>query len=132
MDQLAARLRLDAVERDFVWTAVALAADPRLLVHAVALVGPEARRGLSLMLYGIVAGLPAEHGHALALRLTPSHPLVRWQFLEVAPTDANGCAVAYAAAGRLVQHLAGNDTVEPPLSIVSPPTRPVFDDAQER
>ena len=51
MRRLAGRLGLTALQVDFLWAAVAATADPRLAVHAEALVGSAARLGKGVNLF---------------------------------------------------------------------------------
>ena len=62
---LARRLRCGDDEIGFLWAVVALAANPRMLVHARGL-DDTAARGMSVSLYGRIANLPAEASRAEA------------------------------------------------------------------
>src|SRR4051794_18449677 len=57
---LATRLGLADDDVDLMWTAVALAADPQVMPHAVVLGGSEARRGPSLALHALIADLDGD------------------------------------------------------------------------
>jgi hypothetical protein len=135
MQRLAALLDLTDVDQELVWTAVAATADPRLLVHATALIGTEARRGMSLALYAIVAGLDGDRARALALRMSPAHPLLRFQLLEIADRQLIGTATGLRATPRLVSFLAGLPDLDPGLvgvgGPVATPAGAIFDAAQE-
>ena len=135
LDGLSARLGLDALDRDFVWTAVAAVADPRFLVHATALIGTDARRGLSLALYGMVADLGGDAARTLALRLGAGHPLVAYELLEAGDPELSATARAFRATQRLVAELAGAPMIDAALASaggpVALPDRLVIDAAQE-
>jgi hypothetical protein len=136
MRTLASRLGLGPEEVDFVWACVAVAAEPRLLVHAQALVGADARRGMSLGLYALLAELDGPGSRRLAQRFTGSHPLLAWRLLEVADVTAAPMATPLLAAPRLAAYLAGKDTVDARVaqagSVVPVPEAPCYDEVQQR
>ncbi len=134
MQRLAARLGLGEPEQDLVWLAVAMVADPRMVNHGHALIGSAARRGLPLSLYTIVAGADGARGRALALALTPSHPLRRYRLLESTEPGVSASASALRASGRLVAFLAGDDDIDDELRAVGGrvvlPDDPAYDERQ--
>jgi ATPase family associated with various cellular activities (AAA) len=110
--RLAERLSLDADELGLMWFVVALSSDPLLGPHAVALGGAEARRGASLALYAAVAELPPTRVRTLAIRLGPSHPLVRYALVESGDPGSVPALAPLSAPRRLCRHLAGDDAVD--------------------
>ena len=114
--QLAAALRLEPDELDFVWAVVARAVDPRLLALLQVVCGTDVRRGLSLAHYATIAGLDDDRSQALAQLLAPSHPLRRFQFLvghDDVPVDA---CTPLTVPPRLWAFLQGDDTPEERLA----------------
>jgi hypothetical protein len=72
---LAERLALLDDEVDLLWTAVAVAADPRMQPHARVLGGNVARRGLTLAMHTLIANLDGGRARLLARRLMAPNPL---------------------------------------------------------
>ncbi len=106
---LCRRLGLDEDDLDLLWTTVAVAADPRVLPHAQVLGGTEARRGLSLALYTLIADLGGERARTLCRRLLGPHPLLRDHILLwPAEAQAQAARPLYAPA-RTIAWLAGSD-----------------------
>ncbi len=136
MTDLAQRFGLTAGEVDFLWTAVAMAAEPRMITHAQALVGSEARRGLSMSLYAVLADLDGAAARALALRLSPSHPLLRYRLLDSIEDGYSHAAAALGVSSRLVSYLAGGTEVDELLMSVGGrlalPEKVLLDDDQEQ
>ncbi len=134
--RLAERLALDGDELGFLWFAVALTSDPLLGPHAVQLGGADARRGATLALYAAVEDLPSHRIRSLALRLGPSHPLLRLALLEAADGDAVPALAPLRAARRVCRHLAGDDTVDDVVAtaggVVALPEAPVLGPDDER
>ncbi len=114
MARLVARLGLAEAQRAFLWAAVAIATEPRLAVHAEALGGSPARRGLAVGLYVHLVDLAPAVGRDLALWLAGPNPLVASGLLT-AVDDASPSARPGAAAPRLCAHLAGDDRPAPGL-----------------
>ncbi|MEO8703715.1 MAG: ATP-binding protein [Kofleriaceae bacterium] len=108
---LARMLRLSAVELDLMWTAVAATSDPTLSPDIRDLCGGEGRHGISQALYAVLAGLDASSARALALTLTPLHPLLRYGLLELRG-DGLGVAQPLAATPRTASYLAGLDRID--------------------
>ena len=106
---LAERLGLVADDVDLLWTAVALAADPRLLPHAQVLAGNDARRGLSLALYALIADLDGARARGVAHRLLGPHPLLREHVLAWAGEPQVASARPLIAPARTITWLAGGD-----------------------
>jgi hypothetical protein len=106
---LTARLALHDDDVDLLWTAVALAADPRVLPHMQVLGGSEARRGLSLSLYALIADLDGDRARAVAHRLLGSHPLLRDHILGWAGDGQAASARPLTAPARTITWLAGGE-----------------------
>ncbi len=109
MGRLAARFGLDAVECELVWAAVALAVDPRIPLHAVGLVGSDARRGLSLPLFGLISRIDPALVRALAFRLDGPSPLLVNRFLEVGDAELSATSRTYRPSSRLIAFLCGEE-----------------------
>jgi hypothetical protein len=106
---LAGRLGLHPDDVDLLWTAVALAADPRVVPHAQVLGGAEARRGLSLALHALIADLDGHSARAMAHRLSGAHPLLRDHILVWHADGQTIAARPLTAPPRTVTWLAGDD-----------------------
>ena len=136
MIEIAERFALTLGEADFLWTAVAMAAEPRMITHAQALVGSEARRGLSMSLYAVLADLDGASSRALALRMSPSHPLLRYRLLDSIEEGYLHSAAALSVSSRLVSYLAGGDEIDELLMAsggrINLPEQPIFDEEQEK
>lgn len=134
MKSLATRLGVHEGDVDFVWACVALAAEPRVSVHAQSLGGTDAKRGLSLALYSLVSGDDADAGRRLALRFTADHPLIGYRLLRLSDSAFSTVATPIAATPRFVAYLAGNDAIDARLresgGVVSLPITPCYDEAQ--
>jgi hypothetical protein len=136
MDRLADQLALSPVEVDFLWTAVAMVGEPRIAAHAHALIGSEARKGLSPALYATLAQLDGTSSRDLALRLDPAHPLLRLRILEPTESHVNAASHALKASPRLAAHLAGADAIDATVGetggVIERPAELCYDDRQER
>jgi AAA+ superfamily predicted ATPase len=134
MSELAARLGLEPAEVDLLWACVAATAEPRMLVHTHSLLGSDARRGMSLGLYALIADLDGTVSRRLALRLDSEHPLVACRLLEPADVAATPTARPLVAARRLAGYLAGEDAVDAKVAatggLVTVPANVCYDDAQ--
>ena len=129
---LARRLGCGEHEIGFLWTAVALAVNPRVLVHARGL-DDTASRGLSLSLYGRIANLEADASRALGLSLLPGHPTARHGLLVPARGEWVPSALPWMPAPELIHYLAGQPAGVAVLSAVVPPADgTVLDEAQRR
>jgi hypothetical protein len=131
MMQLARGLALTDAQVELVWTVVACTADPRIGVHMHALVGGDARQGLSLSAYSTVFG-GVDHALVdLARELTPAHPLFRYGLLERGRGDASPIFAPITASQSLVAFLSGRASSAPfvePLVI----RRRLYHDANQR
>jgi len=120
---------------DLLWTAVAVAHDPRVLAHAQVLAGTEARRGASVALHAQIAGLDGARARSLALAAGPSHPLLRHHLL-IAVDDGEGVARRLAVPHRVAAFLAGDDAVDAEVADaggrVAVPPEPLWDPPQQR
>ncbi|HUH05143.1 MAG TPA: ATP-binding protein [Kofleriaceae bacterium] len=136
MAAVAARLGMAADEIDFVWTCVAAVADPRLSLHAVALGGTDAKRGMSLGLYSLISSIDAETSRRLALRFAAGHPMMAYRLLRFGDPQAVVVANPIAASSRFVSYLAGDDSIDGFVAsaggVVPMPEVPCYDEAQTR
>jgi SpoVK/Ycf46/Vps4 family AAA+-type ATPase len=119
--RLAARLGLGDVELEFLWTAVAVAVDPRTQPHAVLLGGSDATLGTSPSLHAALAGLDGRTARDLATALQPTHPLCRFGLLVPGETQRVPAARLYLAPVRVAEWLAGGDALDHALDAVGGP-----------
>ncbi len=105
--RLAAALALTSDELAFFWAVVARASDPLLLALLQVLCGTDARRGLSLAHYATIAGLDAERADAITNILSPSHPLLRYQFLLAPDAVAIDVCTPLTTSPRMCAFLRG-------------------------
>ena len=132
MRALARRLHWSDDEVGFVWATVALAVNPRLLVHARAL-DDTALRGMSAALFARIAGLEPAAARALGLTFVPGVGASRAGLLSPAAGEWVPAAVPWTPAPELIQFLAGERTSDPRLAEVRPPAiEPVLDDGQQQ
>ena len=131
---LAERLGLIDDEVDLLWTAVAVAADPRVQPHARVLGGAEARRGLSLATHALIADLDGNHARLLARRLLAPNPLFADGILAWDDEDDAPAARTIVAPPRTIGWLAGVDQPDPALGgaarVVKVPAAPQLDARQ--
>jgi hypothetical protein len=113
---LAERLGLVDDELDLLWTAVAVAADPRVQPHARVLGGVDARRGLSLATYAVIADLGGSRARALGRRLLASHPLFADGILGWSDDRDALAARIIVAPSRTISWLAGLDEPDPNMA----------------
>jgi len=106
---LVARLGLERDDLDLLWTAVAIAADPYVLPHIQVLGGSEARRGLSLSTFALIAGLGHSAARMLSLRLLGPHPLIADHILMWGSEAQATTARALIAPPRTITWLAGDE-----------------------
>src|SRR3954471_23766864 len=131
---LARRLGLGEHEIGFLWTTVALAVNPRVLVHARGL-DDSASRGLSVSLYGRIANLEADAARALGLSLLPGHPTARHGLVVSAHGEWVPAALPWMPAPELIHYVAGQPAGVAVLSAVIPPApagTALLDEAQRR
>jgi len=117
MTELAARLGLVDDEVDLLWTAVAVAADPRVVPHVRVLGGGEARLGISLATHALIADLDGTRARLLTRRLIAPNPL----FVDgiLAWDDAGGGSPAsrvIVAPARTIGWLCGVDRADAALA----------------
>jgi AAA+ superfamily predicted ATPase len=129
MSGLATRLRLDADQRDLLWTAVALTADPRLRVHAAEL-DDLAVHGLTTSLYCRIAELPADRARRIGLAFCGDQPLILHGLLQISRGDRIPGASPMIAAADLVGYLAGEPRADGDLIAIARPDAPIVDAAQ--
>ncbi|HUH02594.1 MAG TPA: ATP-binding protein [Kofleriaceae bacterium] len=131
MDRLARRLKWNGHEAGFVWAAVALASNPRMLVHARVL-DENAARGMSAALFVRIAGLEPEAARELGLAFLPGNAAARTGLLVAAPGHWVPAAVPWTPAPDLVRHLAGEPVgVEVLMDLEAPSEVTLLDAAQE-
>jgi hypothetical protein len=130
MAELARRLALSPEHVELVWAIVACSVDGRLLPHLETLGGGHARRGLSLSVYAMLAGLADESVAALAHWLASPNPLVA-DGLIAATELVSPAARAYVASARLVSYLRGEDHAAEPLRVVTAPDHLLHDATQQ-
>ena len=130
MLRLAEALGLDADQLDFLWTAVALAANPPMRVHAAAL-DELAVQGLTTAGYCRMVELPAERSRALGLRVLADHPAVQHGLLRAGNLDRLPSAWTMTPAVELICHLAGEPRFDPDCVLLTRPEHPILDARQE-
>jgi len=106
LTELVRRLAVGGDEVEFLWNAAILATDPRLAVHAEALAGTTARRGLSVALHARLVRQDDASARELAMQLAGASTLVANGFLLPEP-GATPIARCYAVPGR---HQGSNRT----------------------
>jgi AAA+ superfamily predicted ATPase len=131
MAGLAERLRWSDDEVGMLWTVVALAVNPRLLVHARAL-DDMATRGLSVALYTAIARLAPDAARDLGLAMIRGHSAMRSGLIVPCPGDWISSAVPWSPTPEFVRYLAGDATRSGLLVEIRPPSEPILDAAQER
>src|SRR5262245_33716 len=133
-DALSRRLALTDDELELLWAAVAATVDPRLQPHLQVLAGSDARRGIALSTWALLAGLDSVRARALSSALLGRHPLFHHRLLLVATEGQTGAARALAAAPRLCAWLAGSDGPDEGMqgagAVVTLPAARHIDDAQ--
>jgi len=129
MLSLALRFGWSAHEIDFVWATVALATDPRVLVHARAL-DTGAAQGMSTALYSRIANLDAAGSHLIGRALHPDRSLPRSGLLLAAPGCWLPTNTPWRPAPELLHHLLDErdgDRLPPGISEIQVPVGVVLD-----
>jgi len=128
---LAQRLGLGRDDLELLWNAVAIAADPRVVPHAIVLGGPDARRGVTLNVHALIAELDGTRARSLSQRLLGPHPLVR-DHLLVWSSPESPAARPFAVPPRTITWLAGDADLDAALagSLVPLPARLELDARQ--
>jgi len=109
--KLARAIGLGTDELDFLWTAVALTADPRLWPHLQRVGGADTARGASVGLHALLAQLDGDRSLQLGLAIGPQSPLLHYRLLEAA--DALPMAARrFVAPARVAAYLAGVPAAE--------------------
>src|SRR6185436_11985233 len=126
MARLAAKLALTPAQIDLVWTVAASSVDARLVPHLEALGGAHARRGLSLAIHALLAGVDGDSVAELAHWLASANPLVETGLIDAAE-QMSPAARAYVASPRLVSFLSGDDELVAPLRRVREPAMVLHD-----
>lgn len=117
MRALAGRFGWSPREVDFLWMATALAAEPRLLVHARAL-DPGAGQGLSTALYSRIVRLDPAGACALQRGLHPDGALLRTGLLQAPPGTWLPSSTPWAPVPELIDHLLGEGAESLPGGVV--------------
>jgi len=128
---LAAALDLDDDQVDFLWTAVALAANPLVRRHAAAL-DELAVEGLTTSLYCRIAELSPDRSRRIGLAFVSGHPAVHHGLVHMARSARIPTAWPVAAAPELICHLAGEPLLDPRFAELLRPSSAFLDTAQER
>ncbi|HUQ02635.1 MAG TPA: ATP-binding protein [Kofleriaceae bacterium] len=130
MRALAARQLWTDDEVGFMWTAIALAVNPRMLVHARAL-DDTASRGLSVSLYARIAALEPTAARNLGLAFVPGRGASRAGLLSAASGEWVPAAVPWTPSAELVEYAAGEPSHDPRCAEVRAPSTEVeLDEAQ--
>ena len=130
MRALARRQGWSADEVGFMWTAIALAVNPRMLVHARAL-DDTASRGLSASLYARIAALEPGAARNLGLAFAPGRGASRAGLLAAASGEWVPSAIPWSPSPELVQYTAGEPSHDPRcVEVQAPPTEVELDDTQ--
>lgn len=129
MDRLARRLSLEPEQVELVWAIVACSVDGRIVPHLQTLGGGHARRGLSLAVYAMLAGLNDDTTARLAHWLTIDNSLVA-DGLILETEDVSPASRAYVASPRLASFLAGDDRLPTPLAFAEVPPSALHDPDQ--
>ena len=131
MRGLAERLGLDEDQVDFLWTAVALSANPAVRVYAAEL-DDLAGYGLTTSLYVRILELPADRARRLGLSFVSGHPAVQHGLIHVAPRERIPSAWTVTPAPELVCHLAGVARIDPTCREITRPDHAILDGEQQR
>ncbi|MBA3459743.1 MAG: hypothetical protein H0T46_07265 [Deltaproteobacteria bacterium] len=131
MLDLAQRLGWGVHEIDFVWVTLALAADPRMLVHARAL-DPGAAQGMSPALYSRIARLDATSSLAIGRAMHPDRPLPRSGLLVGAPGTWLPTSTPWSPVTELLHYLLREHGEQLPIGVtqIEEPAEIVLDDDQ--
>ena len=126
MATLAERAGLEPAAEELLWTLATASIEARAHAHLVAALGGEIRRGLSAGAYAALADLDEAGSRTLIDLLDREHPLFRHRLLEPGEERLHA-ATPLVVPRRVIDHLAGRDTVDPMLSICWPPLRARLD-----
>jgi AAA+ superfamily predicted ATPase len=131
MRALARRQAWSPDEVGFMWTAIALATNPRMLVHARAL-DDTATRGLSVSLYARIAALDPAAARHLGLAFIPGRGASRAGLLSAASGEWVPAAVPWTPSAELVQFAAGEASPDPRCAEIRVPRTEIeLDEAQK-
>ena len=117
---LAQRLGWTDEEVGFLWSAVALHVNPRVMVHARSL-DDSAQRGMSVALHSRIVDLESAPACELGLRMMPGHSSVRSGLLTAARGEWVAAAQPWVPAVELVQYLAGMGSMASGLTVIEAP-----------
>jgi ATPase family associated with various cellular activities (AAA) len=132
LSRVVSRAALDRDACDFLWAAIGVALDPTIALHAAALAGPLARRGLSVELFAQFTPIAADAARSLGAWLARDNPLVAAGILIV-DGESSAATRVYLAPARVLAHVLGDATPEAPLRAVPAVARAELelDDAQD-
>lgn len=132
---LASRLGWREEEISFLWAAVALHVNPRMMVHARGL-DDTAPRGMSVALHSRIADLDATSACELGLRMLAGHSAVRSGLLVAARGEWVAAAQPWVPSIELVQYLSGEAALAAGLTTIDAPqeilTEGLLDEEQEQ
>lgn len=109
---LAKQLGLDGEAIRLLWSAAALAGDPTTLPHSIALIGADARRGMTVLLHAVIHGLRGNDARSLLNFLSGDSLLLRTGILESADSTVVAGATPLVAHPRVLSFLRGKETLD--------------------
>jgi hypothetical protein len=131
---LARRFGLSQAVVDFLWTAIAIEIDPRLLDPARRLAGGDVRRGATVALHANAFGLSDEAARALAVELDAGAASPIGRVLIPAKDGDLPSAASYVVPRRVRGYLAGRDDVDPLVArvggLLAAGDEPILDERQ--
>ncbi len=116
MASLANAAYLEPAAEELLWTLATATVDVRAHAHLVNAFGGDVRRGLSVGAYAALADLDEAGSLAMFELLEPTHALFRHRLVEPIG-DRLDAATPLTVPRRVIDHLAGRDTVDPWLSV---------------
>jgi len=133
---LARRFCLSDTAVDFLWTAIAIEIDPRLIDPARRLAGGDVRRGATVTLHANAFRLSNETARALATELDAGAASTIGGVLLPAKEGDLASAASYVVPRRVRAYLAGRDEVDPLVARVGgllvAGHEPLLDDRQRQ
>jgi MoxR-like ATPase len=129
-DDGLARFELDAERCAFAWACVAVAVDPMMYPHVIAVSGVDGRRGLTPAAYAALTGIDERSAIDLAYWLASDPAIVRFGLLACDERGFLPIAMPYRPSQRLVAHMLGDagESLVGRLVAAVPGAR--YDDAQ--
>jgi len=123
---------LDATQLEFFWMAAAYSSDPRIAVHAEALAGPLARRGVTATLHARLFAPGGESGRALTVWLAQPNPFTSHGLLVSADELVTPALRPYAVPSTVLARLRGHDVADPAIRAHFTADELIFDEPQRR